>query len=81
MPSRPDPPHRSVPSVRQRAVGTVLYGLNLASSYLIMLAVMTCNGGIFLTVVFAMMFGHFLGPSRRPVAAGRGSSEACHPED
>ena len=71
-PPAPDPPHRSVPSVRQRAVGTVLYGLNLASSYLIMLAVMACNGGIFLTVVFAMMFGHFFGSVQAPRRRGAG---------
>ena len=66
--------------MKQRAMGTALYALNLASSYLIMLAVVTCNGGLFVTVVCGLSLGHFLGPSRRP-APGPGSSEACHPED
>ena len=45
--------------MKQRAVGTALYALNLASSYLIMLAVMTCNGGLFVTVVCGLSLGHF----------------------
>ena len=46
-----------------------------------MLAVMAILWWIFLTVVFAMMFGHFWVRRARPVAAGAGPSEACHPED
>ncbi len=38
----------------------MLYALNAATSYLIMLAVMTYNVGYFLTVVLAMGVGHFL---------------------
>ena len=66
------------PALRRRLWGTALYALNLCSSYLIMLAVMTCNGGVFLTVVLGLSVGHFLGKSRRPIATGMGeSSEAC----
>ena len=69
-------PYKS-PALRQRLVGTSLYALNLCSSYLIMLAVMTCNGGVFFTVVLGLSVGHFLGKSRRPIATGHESSEAC----
>jgi solute carrier family 31 (copper transporter), member 1 len=69
-------PYKS-PALRQRLMGTALYALNLCSSYLIMLAVMTCNGGVFFTVVLGLSVGHFLGKSRRPIATGHESSEAC----
>lgn len=66
----------------------MLYGLNLSSSYMIMLAVMTCNGGLFITIVLGLSAGHFLYKSKRPmptertrvVGAGE-SSEACCIED
>jgi hypothetical protein len=70
----------SVPTARQRAAGTFLYGANLFSSYLIMLAVMSCNAGVFFSVLAGLSCGHFLFASRRPVAAGAATSEACHPE-
>lgn len=70
----------SVPNVRQRSLGTFLYGANLVSSYLVMLAVMTCNFGVFVSVVAGLASGHFLFASRRPLAAGPTNSEACHPE-
>jgi len=77
-----------VPELQQRVFGTVLYGLNLSSSYLIMLAVMTCNGGVFITVVAGLSAGHFLYKSTRPMSTHatrfRGeaqSSEACCVED
>jgi hypothetical protein len=69
-----------VPTARQRAAGTFLYGANLASSYLIMLAVMSCNAGVFFSVLAGLSAGHFLFASRRPIAAGAATSEACHPE-
>jgi|TARA_B110000977_G_scaffold192160_1_gene265297 hypothetical protein len=71
---------KSVPNVRQRSLGTFLYGANLVSSYLVMLAVMTCNFGVFVSVVAGLASGHFLFASRRPLAAGPTNSEACHPE-
>ena len=74
------PRTRSVPTARQRAAGTFLYGANLASSYLIMLAVMSCNAGVFFSVLAGLSAGHFLFASRRPIAAGAATSEACHPE-
>jgi hypothetical protein len=77
-----------VPELKQRVFGTVMYGLNLSSSYLIMLAVMTCNGGLFITVILGLCTGHFLCKSKRPMptdrtrAVGMGeSSEACCVED
>lgn len=43
-----------------KAVTSALYALNLASGYLLMLAVMTYNIGCFLAVVIGMGIGHFL---------------------
>lgn len=59
-----------------RLVLPLLYMLNLASSYLIMLVVMTFNGGLFLTVLLGLgvgygMFGYHRGHSKQ-------SSDLCH---
>ena len=51
-----------------------MYALNLASSYLIMLAVMTCNGGLFVTVIVGLSLGHFVWKSKH----SHDSSETCH---
>ena len=53
---------------------------------------MTCNGGLFLTIIVGLSLGHFLWKSRRPMPTdftGRGtatahageSSETCCLED
>ena len=89
LPQSP-PPHKKhrVPELKQRVFGTVLYGLNLSSSYLIMLAVMTCNAGLFVTIILGLSTGHFLYKSKRPMPTRGGiggtmgeSSEACCIED
>ena len=58
-------PYKS-PALRQRLVGTALYALNLCSSYLIMLAVMTCNGGGFLHRGAGTERGPFFGQVQAP---------------
>ena len=44
----------------RHAAGSLLYTANIATSYLLMLAVMTFNAGYFVTVVLSMGLGHFL---------------------
>ncbi len=43
-----------------RVVLTVLYGVNVAISYLLMLAVMTYNVGYFVVIVLGLAIGHFI---------------------
>eukprot|EP00897_Mesotaenium_endlicherianum_P005511 jgi/Mesen1/4989/ME000248S04277 len=58
-----------------KAIGTSLYAVNAACSYIIMLIVMTFNGGLFLAVVFGLACGYFFfGITRNTIAA---SSEIC----
>jgi len=49
---------------------TVLYGINVTISYLLMLAVMTYNVGYFVVIVVGLTAGHllFFGPAS-PLAA------------
>lgn len=54
-----------------RAVHSLLYAVNLACSYLLMLAVMTFNIGYFFVVVAGLAIGNFL-------FGGSKSSDVCH---
>jgi hypothetical protein len=58
-------------SSRSAAVDALLYGANVLTSYLLMLAVMSFNGGVLLTVVLAMAAGRFL--LARPRGGGAGA--------
>lgn len=60
---------------------TLGYGANVATSYLLMLAVMTFNVGYFITVVLGLMVGHFLlfSPALDSSSSGR-LSELCCPQ-
>ena len=64
-----------------RLLASVLYALNLTTSYLLMLAVMTFNVGYFLAIVGGLALGHFI---FFPPATGRNPpsmlSEACCPQ-
>ena len=54
------------------------YGIQVASSYLLMLAIMTYNAGYFFVIVGGLSAGHFLFSSSLYVATH--SSEACCPQ-
>ena len=57
---------------------SLTYGVNVATSYLLMLAVMTFNAGYFFVIVGGLTLGHFLF-SGSPANAGA-SSELCCPQ-
>eukprot|EP00897_Mesotaenium_endlicherianum_P005506 jgi/Mesen1/4984/ME000248S04268 len=58
----------------RRAGATLLYGLNAASSYIIMLIIMTFNMGLFFSVVLGLSTGFFLFGFSRVGS----SSQLCH---
>ena len=62
---------RSINPTLARAVHSLLYAINLACSYLLMLAVMTFNIGYFFVVVGGLALGNFL-------FGGSKSSDVCH---
>ncbi|KAK9828662.1 hypothetical protein WJX72_001385 [[Myrmecia] bisecta] len=65
---------RSPPRIFHRIAISLLYAVNLAMSYLLMLAVMTFNVGYFVVIVLGLATGHFI--FFRGGAGG--SSDVCH---
>lgn len=57
----------------------VIYGVNVATSYLLMLAAMTFNIGVFATICVGMAFGHyfFRGFTEEATEASQGLADAC----
>ena len=56
-----------------KLVLSLLYGLNLALAYLLMLAVMTYNVGYFLVIIVGLTAGHFFFFRWQ-----QSSSDVCH---
>ncbi|KAL2318011.1 hypothetical protein Fmac_031887 [Flemingia macrophylla] len=68
---RRPPPEIRAPLMRWRVAGyeaklgvkfaeAVLFGVNSAIGYLLMLAIMSFNGGVFVAIVVGLTFGYFL---------------------
>ncbi len=56
---------------------TLLYGVNVAISYLLMLAVMTYNVGYFIIIVLGLALGHYLCFSE---ASALAPADTCCPQ-
>lgn len=59
-------------SVSKRAMEAFLFGINVGLGYMLMLAAMSFNGGVFVAIVAGLAFGHFLYRSNSP-----GGDSAC----
>ncbi|EEH60755.1 copper transporter family [Micromonas pusilla CCMP1545] len=66
------------PRFSKRILDVILYAGNLATSYFLMLAVMSLNTWVFLTVISGLSVGHFMYKGVRPTEIRGDSSEICH---
>lgn len=64
--------------VAHEAGVSMLYMMNLIFSYLLMLAVMSYNVGVFFAVIIGMTLGHFAFNSSPQVPSGMAGSPDCH---
>jgi copper transporter 1 len=69
---------RASTPARLRAVLALLYAVNIAVAYLLMLAVMTYNVGYFVAIVAGFGLGHFAFADLK--AGGAVSGDACCPQ-
>ncbi|XP_073129400.1 copper transporter 5 [Henckelia pumila] len=83
---KPPPPSSSTPLISSklkkwspaRFAGAILFGLNSAIGYLLMLAIMSFNGGVFIAVVLGLGVGYLLFRSGdEDVAIAADNSCAC----
>ncbi|KAL1291036.1 hypothetical protein HN51_059586 [Arachis hypogaea] len=60
-----------------KVAGSVLFGVSSAIGYLLMLAVMSFNGGVFLAIVLGLAIGHFIFRNEGEASVVVDSSCAC----
>lgn len=65
-------------AIGSKLIGSILYGLNVALAYILMLVVSTFNGGLFLAVVLGLTMGFLLFGFGRCTPSSS-SSELCCP--
>lgn len=64
--------YASQKSLSKKAIDSFLFGINVGLGYLLMLAAMSFNGGVFVAIVAGLAFGHFFYRSNSP-----GGDSAC----
>lgn len=64
--------------VKGHLLNSIIYLVQVSIAYMLMLAVMSYNGGIFIAIMCGLAFGYFLFGLRRTSGEEADVGEVCH---